>query len=636
LTIFIRQKNKFTLRPIFCILILFCSFSAFAQSVKKDTVYHTPFDTNKIQNAYIFDEKSDTIGVQDFIWSDRRNLSEIMNEKAGYFINYLGIGGRNPINYNNSDSRIVGVFRDGVQINDNYTYLFDEENISVSEIQKIEVVSNISSFLYGYGTTSKSLNIITKNALQPSIFSQLRYSQDRYGALFADFSLNIPFSKKFNFLFGVNSHFTDGYYQNSSYNVWRGRFKFNYFASPKLNIKASFYHNVINRGLNDGLKFNTDDTLKNQNFADVYSLGQYERISNFYSDITFTGNFLNDNSSLTKLILYSNNSLRILRNGENGVDTGVFLHNDYHYIQYGIDFTQYLKRKLKGNIEANLMVGGNAYFNLRNTSLYSIFLNDNLIFSYKNNSYAFKSRLDLKIKKFLISGSFRSDYSNDVHSIFNNNYGLEGKYNLFDNTDGSLLLKGGFNSTRGFIYYNYREYFEFGFESRYHNFFVDAYQYALRHKLSSNSSLTPDNGNYSIKYISKYFDFGINANYTSDTLFPKIFLKSDVVYHNYLFNNKLDLRIGLSAKYFSEAPVVSVEQEYYRESYTYYNGSFLRKDFFNLDFYIGARIGTANVNLTIANLFDKVNYTTAIYPYDARGGFLNSISRFTIVWDFNR
>ncbi len=55
-----------------------------------------------------------------------------------------------------------------------------------------------------------------------------------------------------------------------------------------------------------------------------------------------------------------------------------------------------------------------------------------------------------------------------------------------------------------------------------------------------------------------------------------------------------------------------------------------------MDFYIGARIGTADINLTVANIFDNLNYTTAIYPYDARGGFLNTISRFSIVWDFNR
>lgn len=632
---------------MFCIIFILCSINSFAQSVKKDTVYHTPFDTNKISNSYMLDKKSDTIGIQDFIWSDRKNLSEIMNDKAGYFINYLGIGGRNPINFNNVDSRQIGIFRDGVQINDNFFGGFDEENISVSEIQKIEGVSNISSFLYGINSTGKAINIITKDAFQPTIFSQLRYSQDRYGALFADFSLNVPFSKKFNFIFGINSHFTDGYYRNSDYNVWRGRFKLNYYASPKLNIKASFYHNVINRRLNEGLVYNTDDTLRNQNFAEVYSLGQYERYSTFYSDITFTGNFLNDKNSLTKLIFYSNNTLRILRNGENGVDTGVYLRNDYHYIQYGVDLSQHLRKKFNEVILTDFMLGGNAYLNLNNFSGQLPFTSSNFPIFNQYNIYSVKSKLDVSLYNFFISGSLKSEL---IDKELHNNVGLEGKYKLFEKGDFGLLLKGGFKSTySGNTYLEYNninnwfnylgrriDYYEFGFESRYKNLYLDAYQYSWNYDITQVNSITPVNGNYSVKYHTKFFDFGINANYTNDTLFPKIYLKSDVVYHNQLFKDKLDLKVGISVKYFSEMPVVSIEQENYSNIYNYENGGFLRKNFFNLDFYIGARIGTANINLTLANLLDNLNYTTAIYPYDARGGFLNSISRFTIVWDFNR
>ena len=131
-------------------MFLVCSFYSFAQSVKKDTIYHIPFDTNKISNAYLFDLKSDTIGLNDFIWNDRKNLSEILNDKAGFHIFYLGIGGRNSINFNNFDSWQIGIYRDGIQQNDNFYGGFDQENISVSEIQKIEVVSNISSFLSRY------------------------------------------------------------------------------------------------------------------------------------------------------------------------------------------------------------------------------------------------------------------------------------------------------------------------------------------------------------------------------------------------------------------------------------------------------------------------------------------------------
>lgn len=642
-------KSVFVLLLISVSLLL--SSAIFAQSVKKDTVYHTPFDTNKIPNPYIFDRNSDTIGLQDFIWSDRRNLSEILNDKSGYFINYLGVGGRNPINYNNFDFKHIGIFRDGVQINDNFFGGFDEENISISEIQKIEEVTNISSFLYGLNSSGKALNIITKDAFQPTLFSQLRYSQDRYGAMFADFSLNIPFSKKFNFLFGINSHFYDGYYQNSDFNVWRGRFKFNFYYSPKLNIKLSFYHTKINRRLNGGLVYSTDDTLKNANFADVYSLGRYERYSNYYSDISFTGNFLNDKNSLTKLIFYTNNSQRILRNGENGIDTGVHLNNDYHYIQYGLDFKQYFKVNFAKSINSNLLLGGNAYFNFYNyfdpafTNVY----NQPVPAFYQNNIYSMISKLDVLLKSFLISGSYKFDFFDD--NLYNY-YGLEGNYKIINSKDIEIDLKGGFNSTiygmdnfwymgndinRNPYYTNMRRtYYEVGLKSRYKNLYLDVTQYSWEYNWTQENAFNFSNGNYSMKMITKYFDFTINTSYSSDTTYPAVFFKSDIVYHNFFFNDKLNLRLGISLKYFSETPISYFSQERYDFGYNFVNGRLIEKNFFNVDFYVGARIGTANVNFTVANIFDNLNYSTAIYPYDARGGFLNTLARFSIVWDFNR
>ncbi|MFA5404834.1 MAG: TonB-dependent receptor plug domain-containing protein, partial [Ignavibacteria bacterium] len=591
-------------------------------------------------NPYILDFKSDTIGLQEFIWSDRRNLSEILNDKAGYFINYFGIGGRNPINYNNFDDKHIGIFRDGVQINDNFFGGFDEENISVSEIQKIEEVSNMSSFLYGINSSGKALNIITKDAFQPTLFSQLRYSQDRYGALFADFSLNVPFSKKFNFIFGINSHFTDGYYQNSDFNVWRGRLKLNFYSSPKLNIKTSFYHTKINRRLNYGLVYNTDDTLKNSNFAEVRDLYTYERFSNYYFDISATANLLNDNNSLTKFIFYTNNQSRIYRNEKSGLDPNFYNH-DYHYIQYVVDLKQYFHKYFLGIYNFNFLLGANAYFNLYNFSYphnNSLELTNDPIFIQKN-IYSGYFKIDLNVKNLFLSYSVKEDY---VYEKFYAQYGIESKYKIINNPDYDLKLKSGYNSTsygiKSYFFtdygiYNYfyepwtKRYFEIGFEARYKSIYLDAYNFYWSYYPFTPFSLR--NGSYSIKYLSKYIDVSLNTTYYNSNNIPLIFLKSDIVYHNFFFNNKLDLRLGLSTKYFPNTMITgafSMDNGYHPVS----------NDFFNMDFYVGARIGTANINFTVANIFDKVNYTYGIYPYDARDGFLNTIARFSIVWDFNR
>ena len=179
-------------------------------------------------------------------------------------------------------------------------------------------------------------------------------------------------------------------------------------------------------------------------------------------------------------------------------------------------------------------------------------------------------------------------------------------------------------------------YYEFGFETQYKNLYLDAYQYNWVYMDRREKLFSSLNGNYSLKYLMKYFDLGVNANYSSDTTFPSIYLKSDIVYHNFFFNNKLDLKLGISLKYFSKTDLRSFNMNLYEFTYNRSPGFPIQKNLFNMDFYIGARIGTADINLTVANIFDNLNYTTAIYPYDARGGFLNTISTFSIVWDFNR
>ena len=81
--------------------VLFVIYPLLIFSQVKDTTYHNLFDTNKIKETSLLTNSSDTTGNDFFIWNDRKNLSEIMDEKAGYFINYFGIGGRNLIKFRN-------------------------------------------------------------------------------------------------------------------------------------------------------------------------------------------------------------------------------------------------------------------------------------------------------------------------------------------------------------------------------------------------------------------------------------------------------------------------------------------------------------------------------------------------------
>ena len=142
---------------------------------------------------------------------------------------------------------------------------------------------NTISFLYGLNVSGKSVNIITKDFFQPKTFSQFRYSQDRTNSLNADINFTIPFSEKFNFSFGLNSHSTDGRYINSDFTTWRGRIRLNYFPSAKINFRFNFNYAQFQRGLNEGLINSTNDSLADPILAQV-GKSRFIREINEFSD----------------------------------------------------------------------------------------------------------------------------------------------------------------------------------------------------------------------------------------------------------------------------------------------------------------------------------------------------------------
>jgi hypothetical protein len=129
-------------------------------------------------------------------------------------------------------------------------------------------------------------------------------------------------------------------------------------------------------------------------------------------------------------------------------------------------------------------------------------------------------------------------------------------------------------------------------------------------------------------------DLNVNTfdrNNYSVKLYPSSYISMDVSYKDILFKKKLKLRTGFNVKYISDKPEVTYDQFANVLIPVSSNAGF---ENFDVDFYVGARIGKANINITLANLLNSLFYNTSIYPFDERNGFLRTISRFTITWDF--
>jgi len=621
------------MKILFPLILFLFSQNLFPQSKFSDTTRRVPFDTNKIKEQTRLSNTSDVFSYDSlYIWNDSRNLSEIMDERPGYFVFDFGLGQRNDINYNGRYSRETGIFRDGIQINDNFYQSFDIQNISVNEIDRIEEVSDVSSFFYGINSFSKSINVITKDIFQPKPFSQLRFSQDRFGALFADVIFSQPFSRKGNVQLGITNQSGDGRYENSAYNIWRGRGRINLFFSPKLNAKLNFYLDNYDRDLNDGLVYSSNENnLTDPENATVVSPDVNENLKNYFYDLTLTGRFFKNKNSLTKLMLYSNNSLRHLFNPDSSFSYGNYPSGYTHSILYGVDASQNIVIDHGRNFCSDILLGGNLYLNS---------FDGNLFNAFNDNQYSLRFKYDLTYQDLFISGLLRNDY------IYDNNYlnaGVEAMFKIINNKNFGFTINAGANQTKYLLYtsayasiYKVKaienlitKFYEIGGTIRYKDLSLSGELYEINY---GGLYETHYGANTNISFISQYADVSVSYNYSNELMFPSNYVKSDIAYKNILFRGKLKLKTGFNIKYYNENYITNQYQTWYGWEYT--NNPFPQQNQFIADFYVGARIGRANINLTVANIFNSLVYNAYLFPLDDRGGFLNSISRFTIVWDF--
>lgn len=637
--------------PALLTLLIFFTIHSVSHSQTDSVHIHiVKFDSLKIKNTAELSDNSEFIPYDNFIWNDKRNVSEILNEKSGIFVNNKGFGQYNRIYYNNFYDNQIGFYKDGIQLNNNFFGIFEPELVSVAEIDKIELVSNISSFIYGMNSYGKAINIISKDKFEPKPFSQLRYSQDRNGSLFADASFTIPFSRKFNFYIRGNNHSLDGNYTNSDFSVWRGDGRLSWFPSSLWNYKLDFSYSKISRGLNGGLNYSgknlaavsTIDSLRDAKITFVNDPTGREVNENYNTSLSIYSKAFGSNST-TMLQFYFINYYRNYGSQLFYPESDTILRNDYYTTtRLGINLKYDKKIALANSGQLDFLFLNNYFFNAYNLDLE---LTDNVrLNSSSKANFGFASgKIAYNNERFSLSGliklerSFVTDSSQNAVS-----YGSEAKFKLVEDKDFGLSILGGFNRINALNVYP--------ISSMYFLTGLNNYQSGIELKSEKiNSYLGYDYSSQSSRVKFK-FDVSYGAfNLTSENDFQikdyenslPLFSKNDFSYRNKFFKDKLDIKIGVNFKaimnyrFYADDYLKTIDERFYGGSAvtdnSYYN-NFNNK--FLADFYIGARIGHANINFTVANIFDSFYYDTFLYPSDDRGGLFNAVSRFTIVWDF--
>lgn len=612
---------------LYSIILLLASVSVTFAQADDSLNSNQPFASNVVKNVSYLNDTTSSFNYMRYIWSDKRTISEVMNQRKGYFVSqFYSNGGRDAIMNNDLPPQSIGVFRDGIQLNDPVIGGIDPEVFSINEVNAIEEISASRSLLYGINSFGRSFNVITKDYFTPLPFSQLRFSQDRGNSLFADVFYSQALSKNFGFQIGVTNQNFDGRFINSAFSTWKSRTRISFYPNNNLNIKGNFYYNYLKRGLNGGVEPGSDniDSMLSGD-AEVRNDFNSEESELISFDSKIVARLFKNPQSLTKVNLYSQNILRGYSFKTSASQTNTF-HNFYHSVIGGLNILQNIFLEHNERFSSDIIVGcelklSKTDFGTTESSL---------------NIYSIKTGYELKYNPVTLAGIYRFDRANDFNF---SSFSIEGKASLFNSSEFGMnistgIRKNGFSrisSTRdGLIISSPGFYtFEGGIDLRYRQLSFEFYT----NKNHDNLKLWNENSFSALfSYSPKWMTFEFIYQHSKAEIYPENYVKGCLFYKGILFNGNLKLQTGFNYYYYNIEKIF--EYDYETGNFLATDKEFPRKNQFNVDFFVGARIGSANVNLTIANIFNSLLYNAYIYPLDNRGGFLNSISRFTIVWDF--
>lgn len=595
-------------------------------------------DTTTVQNfilaenkySYLSQVNPDTVTRKRFLWYPLKNLDDIFNNFRGYYLKYMDAGQINQLNFNQLDHYSTAVLRNGRPINDMIDGSIDLNLLSRNEISEIELTEGYANSSYNYPNV---VNMVERQEFKYRPHTEIAFWQDRYNDEFVDTYFSQSFAKWINFNFGITKHSYDGKYKNSDFDKWLGRFHLNLAPSKKFNLFIYTYYSKIQRGLNEGINPDTVDIgnkeiMFNPSTAKVRNSDAYEIKERF--DIDAGAMLLAGKSSFTKLQLYVSNSFKKYRDEENRTNSnGITARDNFHWINYGTKLQQIFNFKPAKNLNLISRSEGeiNHIIRMYDSELTWLAYPDD----YTENYLSLFENLEIQYNKLELSGFIRG-YSNSINKIdtIRIGVGAKGSYKiLFDSStgisfnasyyntsrflNGSISLFNGPNKLTGGVYY-YKDYI-FGFP---------------RTEMKGVSA--------SLNW--RIFNFDIEANYNHNLNTEKINFINPVrsgnvslAYHNTAIRNKLEYKIGLVSKFWSN---------YYSVRYYGIFNSFIPEinnavripDNATLDFYIIGKIDKAIFGLTFENILDRLIYNTGVYPNTDRGGLANVLSRFNITWYF--
>jgi outer membrane cobalamin receptor len=612
-----------------------------------------PFQTaSSILSA---EDSLDVIKRTTVTWGNFSYLGDLLWEIPGVFIRDLGSAGQpSQLTLGGLGWHETAVFVDGRIMNEALTGTMNLNLLPLEAIQRIEYQTGARAFLYGLNSTDGALNIITQNFNTNRPYSRIRYSEDGYGFTSLDGIFSQNFTRRFNLATGFQHQSLDGRFPNSNYDGWNVRLKLRYLLSDRANLVLSEIYNQTEVGLNGGVDLTktAPSDVFDELRATMVNTDSYEKVHRHDITATMAYRWLGDSSVVSSATAYYSHNLREYRDEENRPNpNGIFIQSNHTTAWYGMKLNQDLqewgsqvslgaeiqKRKVIESPDVGVQDETDA--SLTGKMEFGIPVVKPAVFArydhYRGESFG-SYGADVKwvvVPGVSVFGGYSTSYRTPtIQELYWRGEGLDG---IVRQKEKHELVEVG-------ILDHASDMFEFRasfFHRRITNMIVAYSQGSgiipwifppatlqnvpertlsgLDGRLAFKAGPILGGGTWTL--------FTPTTEYSRQRIYPEFSVSGEIAYRQLLFQDHLDLKVGLKGKFFTS----NFGELYNPETMVYVeNGMAELNQQGSADFFVVGKIGSAYVHFMLENITDEQYMLTPFYPMPPRK------IRFGIEWEF--
>ena len=252
-------------------------------------------------------DTSDKLSRQQVLWTDAKNMNELIWKVPGFFWRDLGEAGE-PGQFNafGVDSRGIELLLDGLPMKDPITGTLNMNDLPLEFIDHVELATGSDAASFGDGSAGVGMNFVSRSYNSVKPYTKIRYVQDIKNTLLLDGLYTQNIARGLNLMFAFQRPTSQGFYINSNLDAWNIRTRLRYDLSDRLNLSLTEFFNQATNGMNGGAD------LTNPNQQDVFAgLGTYvvhptawDKITRNDVSLRAIAKLLPDSASLTQVSLF--------------------------------------------------------------------------------------------------------------------------------------------------------------------------------------------------------------------------------------------------------------------------------------------------------------------------------------------